>query len=134
MDTEGLRRLQSVTWTSVQCLLVCLSFHLDDKHHTVINVREVTKTNSRIKEVTTHTQTHHILSYDLWSVFYLSSVVHHEVCASHSVGALGWRDPKVVTAGVPHGKDTKCVPTLICDNTQAHLKEVNKYCKHKTTS
>lgn len=30
-------------------------------------------------------------------------MVHHEVGAAHGVGALGRRDPQVITAGVPHG-------------------------------
>lgn len=46
--------------------------------------------------------------------FYLSSVVHHEVGASHSIGALGRRDPKVITAGVPHGEETERVLPLVC--------------------
>lgn len=39
----------------------------------------------------------------MWFCWYLCSVVHHEVSAPHSIGALGGRDPKVITAGVPHG-------------------------------
>lgn len=30
-------------------------------------------------------------------------VVQHEVSASHRMGALGWRDPHMITAAVPHG-------------------------------
>lgn len=45
---------------------------------------------------------------------YLDSVVHHEVSAADRMGALGWRDPKVVTAGVPHGEETECAPPLSC--------------------
>lgn len=46
--------------------------------------------------------------------FYLCSVVHHEISAAHRVGTLGRRDPKVITAGVPHGEETKSVPPLVC--------------------
>lgn len=46
--------------------------------------------------------------------FHLSSVVHHEVGAPHSIGALGRRDPKLITAGVPHGEESERVPPLVC--------------------
>lgn len=65
---------------------------------------------------------------DVWFCLYLCSVVHHEVSASHRVGALGWRDPKMITAGVPHGEETERVPPLVCqikrhlsDNTPSPL-------------
>lgn len=62
----------------------------------------------------------------LFSFFsYLYSVVHHEVSASHCVGALSWRDPKVVTAGVPHGQETERVPPLLCQ-TQRHLYDTTR--------
>lgn len=44
---------------------------------------------------------------------YLSRVVHHEVGASHSVGTLARRDPKMVTAGVPHGEQSEHVPPVV---------------------
>lgn len=46
---------------------------------------------------------------------YLCSVVHHEVSASHRMGALGWGDPQVVTAGIPHGEETERAPPLPCE-------------------
>lgn len=57
---------------------------------------------------------------DVLFCFYLSSVVHHEISASHSIGALSWRDPKMITAGVPHGEETERVPPLVCP-TQRRL-------------
>lgn len=44
---------------------------------------------------------------------HLCSVVHHEVSTSHSVGALRWRDPEVMTPSVSHGEDTEREPPLI---------------------
>ncbi len=57
-------------------------------------------------------------------------MVHHEVSASHSTGALGWRDPKMITAGVPHGEETQRVPPLLCQ-TQTHLfdKILSQHCQ-----
>lgn len=58
---------------------------------------------------------------------YLYSVVHHEISASHRVGPLPCRDPKV-TARVPHGKEPQRVPLpLLC--AFKRVKENSRYPK-----
>ncbi len=70
------------------------------------------------------TKSTHPVRLEIWFGLYLCSVVHHEVRASHRVGAFGWRDPKVITAGVPHGEETERVPPLVC-HTQRRLFDNN---------
>lgn len=57
---------------------------------------------------------------------YLCSVVHHEVSAAHSVWAVAWRDPEVVTAAAAHGEETERGPPVVWQ-IETHTR-VHQYC------
>lgn len=53
-------------------------------------------------------------------------MVHHEVSAAHSVRAVAWRDPEVVTAAAAHGEETERGPPVVWQ-IETHTR-VHQYC------